>query len=54
MEVLNHFFRQQAVGSDEDNGDNSKILDCYELEDPNMAATWTTVWAFHTANLVFE
>ena len=38
---------------DEDNGDDSKTLDCWELKDPNMAATWTIVWMPHTANLVF-
>ena len=53
MEVLDHFFRQQAENSDEDDSDDSKTLDCWELKDPNMAATWMTVWASHTANLVF-
>ena len=41
MEVLNHFFRQQAVDSDNDNSDNSKTLDCWEFKDSNMAAMWT-------------
>ena len=53
MEVLNHFLRQQDVNSDNDDGDDSKTLDYWELKDPNMAATWTTVWAPHTTNLVF-
>ena len=53
MEVLDCFFRQQAVDSDEDDGDDSKTLDCWELKDPNMAATWMTMWTSHTANLVF-
>ena len=53
MEVLDHFFRQQIVDSDDDDGDDSKTLDCWELKDPNRAATWTTPWALHTANLVF-
>ena len=53
MEVLDHFFRQQPMDSDDDDGDDSKTLDCWELKDPNRAATWTTPWAPHTANLVF-
>ena len=53
MEVLDHFFRQRPVDSDDDDGDDSKTLDCWELKDPSRAATWTTLWAPHTANLVF-
>ena len=53
MEVLDHFFKQRTVDSDEDNGDDSNTLDCWELKDPNMATIWTTVWAPHTTNLVF-
>ena len=53
MEVLDHFFRQRAMDSIEDDGDNNKTLDYWELKDPNMAATWTTMWAPHIANLVF-
>ena len=53
VEVLDHFFRQQPVDSDDDDGDDSKTLDCWELKDPNRAAMWTTLWALHTANLVF-
>ena len=53
MEVLDHFFKQQPVDSDDDDGDDSKTLDCWELKDPNRAATWTTLWAPHTSNLVF-
>ena len=53
VEVLDHFFRQRPVDSDDDDGDDSKTLDCWELKDPNRAATWTTLWAPHTANLVF-
>ena len=53
MEVLHHFFRQRPVDSDDDDRDDSKILDCWELKDPNKAATWTTLWAPHTVNLVF-
>ena len=53
MEMLGHFFRQRAMDFDEDDGYDSKMLDCWELKDPNMAAIWTTVWAPHTANLVF-
>ena len=52
MEVLDHFFRQRPVDSDDDNWDDSKTLECWELKDPNKAATWT-LWAPHTANLVF-
>ena len=53
MEVLDHFFRQRPVDSDDDDGDDNKTLDCWELKDPNRAATWTTLWAPHTTNLVF-
>ena len=53
MEVLDHFFKQRPVDSDDDDGDNSKTLDFWELKDPNRAAMWTTLWAPHTANLVF-
>ena len=53
MEVLDHFFRQRPVVSDDDDRDDSKTLDCWELKDPNRAATWTTLWAPHTTNLVF-
>ena len=53
MEVLDHFFRQRPVDSNDDDGDDSKTLDCWELKDPNRAATWTTLWAPHTSNLVF-
>ena len=53
MEVLDHFFKQRPVDSDDDDGDDSKTLDCWELKDPNRAATWTTLWAPHTSNLVF-
>ena len=53
MEVLDHFFRQRPIDSDDDDGDDSKTLDCWELKDPNRAAMWTTLWAPHTANLVF-
>ena len=53
MEVFDHFFRQRPVDSDDDDGDDNKTLDCWELKDPNRAATWTTLWAPHTANLVF-
>ena len=53
MEVLDHFFRQRPIDSDDDDGDDSKTLDCWELKDPGRAATWTTLWAPHTANLVF-
>ena len=53
VEVLDHFFRQQHVDSDDDDGDDNKTLDCLELKDPNRAATWTTLWALRTANLVF-
>ena len=28
MEVLDHFFRQRPVDSNDDDGDNSKTLDC--------------------------
>ena len=41
------------MDSNEDDGEDSKTLDCWELKDPNMAATWMTVWEPHTANLVF-
>ena len=41
------------MDSDDDDGDDSKTLDYWELKDPNRAATWTTLWAPHTANLVF-
>ena len=53
VEVLDHFFRQRPVDSDDDDGDDNKTLDCWELKDPSRAATWTTLWAPHTANLVF-
>ena len=53
VEVLDHFFRQRPVDSDDDDRDDSKTLDCWELKDPGRAATWTTLWAPHTANLVF-
>ena len=53
MEVLDHFFRQQPMDSNDDDGNDSKTLDCWELKDLNRAATWTTLWAPHTANLVF-
>ena len=53
MEVLDHFFRQRPVDSNDDDGDDSKTLDCWELKDPNRATTWTTLWAPHTSNLVF-
>ena len=53
MEVLDHFFRQRPVDSDDDDGDDSKTLDCWKLKDPNRAAMWTTLWAPHTSNLVF-
>ena len=53
MEVLDHFFRQRPVDSNDNDGDDIKTLDCWELKDPNRAATWTTLWAPHTANLVF-
>ena len=53
MEVLDHFFRQRPVDLDDDDGDDSKTLDCWELKDPGRAATWTTLWAPHIANLVF-
>ena len=51
--MLAHFFRQRPVDSDDDDGDDSKTLDCSELKDPNRAATWTILWAPHTSNLVF-
>ena len=54
MEVLKHFFRQRVVNSNEDDNDDSKTLDCWELKDPNMATMWTTKWAPHTTNLVFS
>ena len=41
------------MDSDDDDGDDSKTLDCWELKDPNKGATWTTLCAPHTANLVF-
>ena len=53
MKVLDHFFRQRPMDSDDDDGDDSKTLDYWELKDPNRAATWTTLWAPHIANLVF-
>ena len=53
VEVLDHFFRQRPVDSDDNDGDDNKTLDCWELKDPNRAATWTTLWAPHTANLIF-
>ena len=53
MEVLDHFLRQRPVDSDDDDEDDSKTLDCWELKDPNRVATWTTLWAPHTSNLVF-
>ena len=53
VEVLDHFFRQRPVDSDDDDGDDNMTLDCWELKDPNRDATWTTLWASHTANLVF-
>ena len=53
VEVLDHFFRQRPMDSDDDDKDDSKTLDCWELKDPNRAATWTTLWAPHTANVVF-
>ena len=53
VEVLDHFFTQRPIDSDDDDGGDSKTLDCWELKDPNRAATWTTLWAPHTANLVF-
>ena len=53
MGVLSHFFEQRAVDSNEDDNDDSKTLDYWELKDPNMAVPWTIVWAPHTANLVF-
>ena len=28
-------------------------MGCWKLKDPNMTTKWTTVWAPHTANLVF-
>ena len=34
VEVLDHFFRQRPVDSDDDDGDHSKTLDCWELKDP--------------------
>ena len=51
--MLAHFFRQRPVDSDDNDGDDSKTLDYWELKDPNRAATWTILWAPHTSNLVF-
>ena len=53
VEVLDYFFRQQPVDLDDDDGDDIKTLDCWELKNPNRVAMWTTLWAPHTANLVF-
>ena len=53
MRELQHFYQQRAVSPDDDDGDDSKQLDCWELKDPSMAMTWTTLLAPHTAHLVF-
>ena len=39
VEVLDHFFKQRSEDLDDDDGDDSKTLDCWELKDPNRAAT---------------
>jgi hypothetical protein len=48
-----HFYKQRPINPDEDDGDDSKRLDCWELKDPHMAATWTTLLAPNAAHLVF-
>lgn len=51
--ILNHFFQPRVLNSEEDDGDDSRSLDSWELKDPEMATTWTTLWAPHTSHLVF-
>lgn len=41
------------MSPDEDEGDDSNQLDCWELKDPSKAKSWTAQWAPHTAHLTF-
>lgn len=53
VESLQHFYKLRLVDSDEDDGDYTKQLDCWELIDPTKATSWTTLWSPHTTNLAF-
>ena len=43
MEVLDHFFRQRPVDSNNDDGDDSKTLDCWELKVGVQASSFDNV-----------
>jgi len=56
VELLRHFLNygpERLIDSDDDNGDDTKQLDCWELIDPTKATSWTTLWSPHTVNLAF-
>ena len=39
-----------ALDSDDDDGDDTKQLDCWELIDPTKTTSWTTLWSPYTTN----
>ena len=53
VQCLRHFFRLRSPDSSEDEGDDSKRLDCWELAEPERAATWTVSVAPGGSHLVF-
>ena len=53
VQCLRHFFRLRSPDETEDDGDDSKQLDCWELAEPERAATWTVSVAPGGSHLVF-
>ena len=41
VQYLRHFFKLRSPDSSEDDGDDSKWMECWELVKPEQAATWT-------------
>lgn len=49
--MLKHFFKRRQVDLEEDDGDDTKQLECWELKDPSKTVSWTALWAAHTPHL---
>ena len=50
---LKHFYKERARCSEDDDKDDIKLLECWELRDTHMATTWTTLLVPHRSHLVF-
>lgn len=53
VQELKHFYQPRAIDLEDDEGDDIQHLDCWELKDPHMAKSWTTLLAPNAAHLVF-